>query len=102
MLKDLAQPQHETPLCVKSYSNMAGFTPELTEYFVFYSNERPHQSLGYQTLAVVCRTGQSGRASVLDYFEDRRGNFPVSQRPPGIHPKRTHDSAVLLQLKNWM
>jgi len=71
-------------LYLKGYSNMAELILGLTEYFAFYNNERPHQSLGYQTSASVYRTGQGGGASIPD------------------HPKRTQGSAVPLQLKNWM
>jgi putative transposase len=33
----------------------------LTEYFVFYNGERPHQSLGNRTPAEVYATGSNGR-----------------------------------------
>ena len=57
---------------------MAELTLGLTEYFAFYNNERPHQSLGYQTPAAVYRTGQGGGASIPDHFKDRRDDSPVS------------------------
>ncbi len=74
-------------LYLKGYSNMAELTLGLTEYFAFYNNERPHQSLGYQTPTAVYRTGQGGGASIPDHFKDRRGDSPVSLRSPGESPQ---------------
>ena len=74
-------------LYLKGYSNMAELTLGLTEYFAFYNNERPHQSLGYQTPAAVYRTGQGGGASIPDHFKDRRGDSPVSLCSMGESPQ---------------
>jgi putative transposase len=40
----------------------------LTEYFVFYNNERPHQSLGNRTPAEVYVTRSNGGARIIDKF----------------------------------
>ena len=90
-------------LYLKGYSNMAELTLGLTEYFAFYNNERPHQSLGYQTPAAVYRTGQGGGASIPDHFKDRRGDSPLfAMLNGGNHPKRKLGSAIPARLKKWM
>lgn len=38
---------------LKSYRNIAEAEKGLSEYFPFYNNDRPHQSLGYKTPAEV-------------------------------------------------
>jgi putative transposase len=40
-------------LYLYDYDTVPAVTAGLAEYFVFYNTERPHQSLGYQTPAVV-------------------------------------------------
>ncbi|MGV8894305.1 MAG: integrase core domain-containing protein [Burkholderiaceae bacterium] len=40
----------------------------LTHYFLFYNQERLHQSLGYATPAVVYRTASVGGAKIVDKF----------------------------------
>ena len=90
-------------LYLKGYSNMAELTLGLTEYFAFYNNERPHQSLGYQTPAAVYRTGQGGGASIPDHFKDRRDDSPrFAMLNGGNHPKRKLGSAIPARLKKWM
>jgi putative transposase len=70
-------------LYLKGYSNMAELTLGLKEYFAFYNNERPHQSLGYQTTAAVYRTGHGGGASIPDHFKDRRCDSPGERSEKG-------------------
>lgn len=41
----------------------------LPHYFVFYNEERRHQSLDYQTPDVVYRTA-AGSAKIVDKFDD--------------------------------
>ena len=82
---------------------MAELTLGLTEYFAFYNNERPHQSLGYQTPAAVYPTGQGGGASIPDQFKDRRDDSPrFAMLNGGNHPKRKLGSAIPARLKKWM
>ena len=38
---------------LKDYENVADARKSLTEYFLFYNNERPHQSLGSRPPAVL-------------------------------------------------
>lgn len=40
----------------------------LTTYFLFYNDERKHQSLGYRTPATVYQRAQGGGAKIVDKF----------------------------------
>lgn len=53
---------------LNGYSNTMGLTIGLTEYFVFYNEERPHQSLGNRTPAEVHATASGGGARIVDKF----------------------------------
>jgi putative transposase len=53
---------------LKGYASLPEVLPGLTEYFVFYNSERPHQSLGYRTPDVVYRSGEGGGARIVDHF----------------------------------
>ena len=44
----------------------------LTRYFVYYNEERPHQSLGYQTPNVVYSTSAGGGAMIVDRFSRKK------------------------------
>jgi putative transposase len=43
----------------------------LTEYFVFYNEVRPHQSLGYETPGTVYKNSTGGGAKIVDKFGER-------------------------------
>lgn len=45
---------------LKGHANLMELIIGLTEHFVFYDDEWPHQSLGNRTLAVVCSSPTSG------------------------------------------
>jgi len=53
---------------LKGYATMTELTAGLKEYFDFYNNERPHQSLGYKTPDVVYRTARGGGAVIVDKY----------------------------------
>jgi putative transposase len=53
---------------LKGYANMAELMVGLAQYFAFYNEERPHQSLGYQTPASVYRSGIGGGALIVDKY----------------------------------
>ncbi len=53
---------------LKGYANMAELMMGLAQYFAFYNEERPHQSLGYQTPASVYRSGIGGGALIIDKY----------------------------------
>jgi putative transposase len=51
---------------LKGYSNAMELILGLTEYFVFYNDERPYQSLGNRTPAAVYATASGGGARIVD------------------------------------
>ena len=53
---------------LKGYASMVELTAGLAKYFVFYNEERPHQSLGYTTPDVVYRTAIGGGAMIVDKY----------------------------------
>lgn len=53
---------------LKGYANMAELMIGLAQYFSFYNEERPHQSLGYQTPDVAYVSGKGGGAMIVDKF----------------------------------
>ena len=53
---------------LKGYETMAELTLGLAKYFTFYNDERPHQSLGYQTPRLVHATGIGGGALIQERF----------------------------------
>ncbi len=53
---------------LKGYRNAMELMLGLTEYFVFYNDERPHQSLGNRTPATVYATASGGGARIVDKF----------------------------------
>ena len=53
---------------LKGYANPMELIIGLTEYFVFYNDERPHQSLGNRTPAVVYSTASGRGARIVDKF----------------------------------
>ena len=53
---------------LKGYSGMADLLLGLTEYFVFYNNERPHQALNNRVPVTVYRTGEGGGAKIVNKF----------------------------------
>ena len=58
---------------LKGYANMPELMLGLTEYFIFYNGERPHQSLGNRTPNEVYRTGEGGGTSIADHFGEDPG-----------------------------
>ena len=50
---------------LKGYSNAMELMIGLAEYFVFYNDERPHQSLGNSTPAEVYDTANGGGARIV-------------------------------------
>ena len=59
---------------LKGYASLPELLCGLTEYFVFYNGERPHQSLSYRTPDVVYHSGEGGGTCVVDLF----GSSPVA------------------------
>lgn len=55
---------------LNKYENMQDLLMGLTHYFLFYNQERKHQSLGYATPDVVYQTASGGGAKIVDKFGD--------------------------------
>lgn len=53
---------------LKCYTSVLTLIAGLTEYFLFYNTERPHQALDYCTPDEVYRTGVGGGARIVDKF----------------------------------
>lgn len=53
---------------LKGYATIGDLMLGLTQYFVFYNSERPHQGLRGETPDVVYRTAQGGGAIITDNF----------------------------------
>lgn len=56
---------------LKGYGDLCSLTLGLTEYFAFYNEARPHQSLDNQTPARVYQTGKGGGAMIVDKYSIR-------------------------------
>ena len=50
------------------HATMGDLLAGLSEYFVLYNSERPHQALGYRTPDEVYRTAEGGGAMIVDRF----------------------------------
>ncbi len=69
---------------LKGYGDMCGLTVGLTEYFSFYNQERPHQSLANQTPNKVYESAQGGGALILEKYpkKERAEAMTTGQRRP--------------------
>ena len=67
---------------LKGYSNAMELMIGLAEYFVFYNDERPHQSLRNRTPAEVYDTANGGGARIVDKFS-KSGATPCSCEKDG-------------------
>jgi putative transposase len=61
---------------LKGYTTMSELLIGLTEYFVLYNTERPHQSLGYETPDEVYRTATGGGARIVDKYSEKEKTHP--------------------------
>ena len=57
---------------LKGYDSISDLRAGLTEYFVFYNSERPHQSLGQRTPESVYKAATGGGAVIVDKYHLRR------------------------------
>jgi len=74
--------KHED-IYLKGYGSMSELTLGLTEYFAFYNNERPHQSLDYKTPNTVYQSAMGGGALIVDKFGAAAAVSPVPLRSTG-------------------
>ena len=56
---------------LKKYDSLPSLLLGLTEYFMFYNNARPHQSLNYKTPSAVYKNATGGGAKIVDKFGER-------------------------------
>jgi len=68
--------KHED-IYLKGYTSMGELMAGLAEYFDFYNEERPHQSLGNLTPDVVYRTATGGGAKIVDKYPRGVEESPV-------------------------
>ncbi len=68
---------------LKGYASMGELMVGLTEYFVFYNGERPHQSLENKTPDAVYRSKIGGGAMIVDKFPRAVEDTPVPLRSTG-------------------
>lgn len=69
---------------LKQHGSIQSLLMGLTDYFVFYNEERCHQSLGYMTPDVVYQTATGGGAKIVDKFGGaRETSSPVPLRSTG-------------------
>ena len=68
---------------LKGYATMGELMIGLTDYFAFYNDERPHQSLEYRTPDFVYRTAMGGGAIIIDKFARAMLDPPVPLRSTG-------------------
>jgi putative transposase len=62
---------------LKGYTSMSELTAGLADYFIFYNNERPHQSLGQKTPEIVYRSAIGGGAVIVEKFSRAVEETPV-------------------------
>ena len=67
---------------LKKYENVQDLLMGLTHYFLFYNDERRHQSLDYQTPDVVYRTAAGG-AKIMDVPSAKE----LGQRHAAVHER---------------
>ncbi len=66
---------------LKGYAHVGELMAGLTDYFAFYNDERPHQSLSNLTPDQVYASGQGGGARIVDKFKtkaDEQGKIEES------------------------
>ena len=68
---------------LQGYGTVVELTAGLAQYFTFYNNERPHQSLGNVTPEVVYRTAIGGGAMIVDKYPRAVDELPVPLRSTG-------------------
>jgi putative transposase len=68
---------------LKGYQSMPDLLLGLTQYFLFYNEERRHQSLGYTTPDLVYKTATGGGAKIVDKFSGARETLSPVERSGG-------------------
>ncbi|GAB6142554.1 hypothetical protein JCM14076_32840 [Methylosoma difficile] len=74
---------------LNKYDSVRDLLMGLTQYFLFYNQERYHQSLGYKTPHEVYQTAIGGGAKIIDKFNG------TEEVPKAVHTY--WDSAIQLE-----
>jgi putative transposase len=71
---------------LKDYTTMDALHRGLTDFFAFYNEERPHQSLDYQTPSVVHATAVGGGALIVDRYGNPASQAELTSPRTGLNP----------------
>ncbi|MDD5463499.1 MAG: integrase core domain-containing protein [Methylococcales bacterium] len=74
---------------LKKYDGMQDLLLGLTQYFLFYNEDRRHQSLSYETPDEVYQTAMDGGAKIIDKYNDAGTTLELV--------KQDWDSAIQLE-----
>jgi len=74
---------------LKDYTTMDALHRGLTDFFAFYNEERPHQSLDYQTPSVVHATAVGGGALIVDRYGNPASQAELTSPCTGVNPVHT-------------
>ncbi len=74
---------------LKQHNSMQALLVGLTDYFLFYNQERQHQALGYKTPDVVYQTATGGGATIVDKFNGTQDT--------AVPVQKDWDSAIQLE-----
>lgn len=62
------------------------------QYFAFYNDDRPHQSLDYQTPRLVYSTGVGGRELIVDRFGEE--DEAQQEKSSTVQPRAAEEAAM--------
>jgi putative transposase len=89
---------------LKGYANMAELTVGLAQYFAFYNEKRPHQSLSYQTPSQVYMSAKGGGALIVDKYRSKDDDTALPGAATGEKTspaaKKEQDGAALISCDN--
>jgi putative transposase len=89
---------------LKGYANMAELTVGLAQYFAFYNEKRPHQSLSYQTPSKVYMSAKGGGALIVDKYRSKDNDTALPGAATGEKTspaaKKEQDGAALISCDN--
>jgi putative transposase len=88
--------KHED-IYLKGYALMPELLMGLTEYFVFYNTQRPHQFLNYSTPDNIYQAAIGGGARIVDKYRDTEKTHAEIE----LKKNQNQGSAVQLQLKGY-
>ena len=93
-----AHPQHKVYL--NGYASMGELLLGLSNYFMKYNGDRPHQALGNKTPDEVYQSASGGGAMIVDKYGAKRG-LPVALRSSGTEFRKDNLEKTLgIEFKN--